>query len=317
MNHFIAGSSDEVVAVGSHCTKPTSPPGSGIRCHSLWMRFGRTQALAGMSLDIAEGEAVGIIGRNGCGKSTLFRCIVGLEVPDQGHVEIGGGLSRLQWLEMLGFVPDTLSAYDWMSCGQVIEFVAAHQPRFDPGWCRELERLLAIDRKAVVRSLSRGMQARLAMVLGLLHNPQYVLLDEPLLGVDVLTQDLALETLSRLRSRAGTTMLIASHQVGDLARIVDRVVFMDRGAVVECVAAESLMGGTLRVLVRGVPRDWTPPFEVVLSRWIDGAAVLTVEGDAVLVESAIRSQFPDAAVQCLPLSIHDACADRLRAMEVH
>jgi ABC-2 type transport system ATP-binding protein len=306
MNQLIAGSSDEVMVVGSDRIESASSPGSGIHCRSLSIRFGRTQALAGMTLEIAEGEAVGIIGRNGCGKSTLFRCIVGLEVPDQGHVEIGGGLSRLQWLEMLGFVPDTLSAYDWMSCGQAIEFVAAHQPRFDPGWCRELERLLAIDRKAVVRSLSRGMQARLAMVLGLLHNPQYVLLDEPLLGVDVLTQDLALEALSRLRSRAGTTMLIASHQVGDLARIVR-----------ESVAAESLMGGTLRVLVRGVPRDWTPPFEVVLSRWIDGAAVLTVEGDAVLVECAIRSQFPDAVVQYLPLSIHDACADRLRAMEVH
>jgi ABC-2 type transport system ATP-binding protein len=293
--------------------------GTALHCRGLSLRFGSVQALDGLDLDIAPGESVGIVGRNGAGKSTLFRCIVGTELPDAGSVRCTPGLSRVEFLSRTGFVPDALSAYDWMTAGQAIDYVAALQPRFDAAWSAELTRLLAVDRSAKVRTLSRGMQARLAFVLGLSHRPELVLLDEPLLGVDAVTHDAVLETLARMRSELGATMLIASHQLGDIARLTDRVVFIDRGRVAESIATDELVSHTVRIVARGLPRTWMPDAGVIHARWQQEVAVLTVHGDLddiAAVERGILGEHPEARLERVALSIHEACADRLRAMEV-
>lgn len=295
---------------------PTESRGLALRCRGLALRFGRTQALAGLDLELAPGESVGIVGRNGAGKSTLFRCIVGTESPDAGSVDSTPKLARIDFLARVGFVPDTLSAYDWMTAGQAIDFVAALQPRFDAAWSAELSALLAIDRSAKVRTLSRGMQARLAFVLGLSHRPGLVLLDEPLLGVDAVTHDVLLETLARMRFELGATMLIASHQLGDIARLTDRVVFIDRGRITESVATDELVSSTVRLQVRGLPRDWVPGKGIIHARWQGDVAVLTVCSDIEEVERNIHSAHPGVSLERLALSINEACADRLRAMEV-
>lgn len=290
-------------------------PWLALRCRGLRLRFGRVHALDGLDLDVAPGESVGIVGRNGAGKSSLFRCIVGAEVPDAGAVTTEPALGRMEFLAHTGFVPDTLSAYDWMTAGDAIGFVAALQPRFDPAWSAELQRLLGIDASARVRSLSRGMQARLAFVLGLSHRPNLVLLDEPLLGVDAVTHDAVLELLARLRVQTGCTMLVASHQLGDLARLTDRVVFVDRGRVVESVPTDDLVSGTRRVIVRGAPASWHPGEGAILVRRDADATIVTVRGDGAALVAALAAAHPAAGAELVDLSINEACADRLRAME--
>jgi ABC-2 type transport system ATP-binding protein len=202
-----------------------------------------------------------------------------------------------------------------MTCGSAIEFVARLQPSFDRSWSDRLVRALAIDRAARVTDLSRGMQARLAFVLGLSHRPGLVLLDEPLLGVDVVTHDVVLELLASLRAETGCTLLVASHQLGDLARLTDRVAFMDRGRIHSIVDTESLTGGTCRLAVRGVPADWAPPVPSILVRRGDEAVVVTVDGDGHAVAAEIRGAHAEARVDVTVLSINEACADRMRALE--
>jgi ABC-2 type transport system ATP-binding protein len=294
---------------------PEPGPSLALHCRGLKLRFGRVHALDGLDLDIASGESVGIVGRNGAGKSTLFRCIVGAELSDAGTVTTRPALDRLEFLSRTGFVPDTLSAYDWMTAGDAIRFVAALQPRFDPAWSAELQRLLGIDPAAPVRSLSRGMQARLAFVLGLSHRPDLVLLDEPLLGVDAVTHDAVLEMLARLRAQSGCTMVVASHQLGDLARLTDRVVFVDRGRVVESVPTDELVTGTRRMIVHGAPADWQPGDAAILVRRESEATVVTIRGDGAALAAALAAAHPGARVEFVDLSINEACADRLRAME--
>jgi energy-coupling factor transporter ATP-binding protein EcfA2 len=176
-------------------------------------------------------------------------------------------------------------------------------------------RALAIDRAARVTDLSRGMQARLAFVLGLSHRPGLVLLDEPLLGVDVVTHDVVLELLAALRAETGCTLLVASHQLGDLARLTDRVAFMDRGRIHSIVDTESLTGGTCRLAVRGVPADWAPPVPSILVRRVGDAVVVTVDGDGRALAAEIRGAHAGAQVDVTVLSINEACADRMRALE--
>ena len=313
-------SRDSAVLRGSDQASSSQNPGKDaieLRCTGLSLRFGKVRALDGIDLTIAPGECVGVVGRNGAGKSTLFRSIIGAETPDAGRIETTPAMSRVEFLARTGFVPDTLAVYDWMTAGQAIDFVAALQPRFDPSWSAELQSILGIDRAVKVRDLSRGMQARLAFVLGLSHRPDLVLLDEPLLGVDAVTHDAVLEVLARMRAVQGCTMLIASHQLGDLARLSDRVVFLDRGRIVEECETDELVTGTRRLIVRGAPPEWSPPTlpALILVRRQDGACILTVRGDPSPIRTAVESALPFARVEEIALSIHEACADRLRAME--
>lgn len=317
---------------------PTAVP-LGLECRELALAFGRIRALDGLTLSVAPGESVGIVGRNGAGKSTLFRCIIGAETPDAGTVQVTPALDRLAFLARTGFVPDTLSAYDWMRSQDAIEYVARLQPAFDRAWSMELCALLGIDRGRRVRDLSRGGQARLAFVLGLSHRPDLVLLDEPLLGVDAVTHDAVLELLARMRATQGCTMLVASHQLGDLARLTDRIVILDRGRLVESIPTDELVMGTKRLVVRGVPEAWSPPFDAILTRRQGEAIVVTIrEGhctggerygatdadravehsgaDARASIAAIVAAHPGATVELIDLSINEACADRLRALEV-
>jgi ABC-2 type transport system ATP-binding protein len=291
--------------------------GIALRCSGLSLRFGKVRALDGLDLTLAPGECVGVVGRNGAGKSTLFRSIIGAESPDSGRIETTPAMTRVEFLARTGFVPDALAIYDWMKAGQAIDFMASLQPRFDQAWSIELQSVLGIDRAARVRDLSRGMQARLAFVLGLSHRPDLVLLDEPLLGVDAVTHDAVLEVLARMRAVQGCTMLIASHQLGDLARISDRVVFLDRGRIVEECQIDELVTGTHRLIVSGVADDWSPPRSsaVILARCQGSAHILTIRGDSAPIQSAIVAANPAARIEQVALSIHEACADRLRALE--
>ena len=281
-------------------TTTSSVSALGLECRDLALSFGRVRALDGFNLTLTAGEAVGIVGRNGAGKSTLFRAIIGAESLERGTILSTPSLTRLHLLARTGFVPDTLSAYDWMSVGESIAYVAALQPNFDAAWSRELQALLELDLDVRVRNLSRGMQARLAFALGLSHKPDLVLLDEPLLGVDAVTHDAVLEMLARMRATHQCTMLIASHQLGDLARLTDR-----------------LASGSTRLIVRGLSLEWKPNFDRVHFRRQDGACVLTLQGDVEPAIKAILANEPRAQFERVTLSINEACADRLRAMEAH
>jgi ABC-2 type transport system ATP-binding protein len=298
-------------------TTTSSVSALGLECRGLALSFGRVRALDGFNLTLNAGEAVGIVGRNGAGKSTLFRAIIGAESLERGTILSTPSLTRLHLLARTGFVPDTLSAYDWMSVGESIAYVAALQPNFDAAWSCELQALLELDLDVRVRNLSRGMQARLAFVLGLSHKPDLVLLDEPLLGVDAVTHDAVLEMLARMRATHQCTMLIASHQLGDLARLTDRVVFMDRGRDVSSINTDELASGSTRLIVRGLSLEWKPNFDCVHFRRQDGACVLTLQGDVEPAIKAILANEPRAQFERVTLSINEACADRLRAMEAH
>ena len=313
-------SSDPMGESSGKAVLSSHPPGANamsLTCTGLSVRFGKVRALDGLGLSIAPGECVGVVGRNGAGKSTLFRSIIGAETPDAGRVETTPAMSRVEFLSRTGFVPDTLAVYDWMTAGQAIDFVASLQPRFDPSWSAELQSILGIDRAAKVRDLSRGMQARLAFVLGLSHRPDLVLLDEPLLGVDAVTHDAVLEVLARMRAVQGCTMLIASHQLGDLARLADRIVFLDRGRIIEQCETDELVTGTHRLIVHGASGNWSAPASgsIILVRRQDAAHILTVRGDPASIRREIERGQPGTRIEQVALSIHEACADRLRALE--
>ncbi len=289
----------------------------GVACSGIRKRYGKSIALDGLDLTIDPGVAMGLVGRNGAGKSTLFRVLLGMELPDAGEARrLPEPLADREFLARTGYVPDQLSVYDWMTVGSAIDYVGKLQPRFDRAWSDELVRSLGLDRTKKVTALSRGMQARLAFVLGLSHRPQLLLLDEPLLGVDAVSHDAILETLARLRNEVNASMLIASHSLGDLARLTDRIAFIDRGRIIEEVATDDIVAQTKRLIMRPQPTSFIVPPETVHAVARDGALVLTVRGFTRELLERVRAALPGVHVDVVDLTIAEACADRMRAMEV-
>ncbi|SFR26275.1 amino acid ABC transporter ATP-binding protein, PAAT family [Lentzea waywayandensis] len=206
--------------------------------------FGSLEVLRGVSLNVAAGEVVVVLGPSGSGKSTLLRTINHLEKVDRGFITIdgaligyqrrGGKLHELKEREILkqrkdiGFVFQNFNLFPHLTALENIAEVA------DPVQARHfLERVGLVDKAdAYPRQLSGGQQQRVAIARALATQPKVVLFDEPTSALD---PELVGEVLDVLRdlARSGTTMVVVTHEIGFAREVADRIVFMDDGVIVE------------------------------------------------------------------------------------
>jgi ABC-2 type transport system ATP-binding protein len=209
-----------------------------VRATGLVKRYDRTLALAGLDLDIAQGEIFGLVGPNGAGKTTALRILSTLLVPDSGDAEIAGASVRRNPNDVrrvLGFMPDVFGVYDDMKVWEYLDFFArcygipADKRRRMVGDLLDLVDL-GPKRDTYVQGLSRGMQQRLCLAHTLVHDPLVLLLDEPASGLDPRARVELRELLRELRS-LGKTILISSHILPELEELCTSVAIIDRGAV--------------------------------------------------------------------------------------
>jgi len=200
-------------------------------------RAGRVRALDGVSLALEPGEAVGIIGPNGAGKTTLFGCLLGFLRPDSGRITIDGRApDDLAIRALTGYLPERLVMDRWMSGRDFLAYHHALAGR--PARDRGAECAAALERVGLepgagrkeIRSYSRGMLQRLGLAQALLGEPRLLFLDEPISGVDPGGVLLFRRLLAEQRAR-GATLLVNSHQLVEVERLCDRVVFVERGRV--------------------------------------------------------------------------------------
>lgn len=210
-----------------------------IDVRKLILRFGQRIAVDGVDLSARGGEVLGLVGPNGAGKTSIMSCMIGLRRPCRGRVIVAGvdvirhpAAVRAR----IGWVPQELSVYPSLSVIDNLRiFAGVHGLRGAParsriGWALDVARLEERSRDRVAR-LSSGMQRRLNLVCGLLHDPAVVLCDEPVVGVDAQSRNHIFATLRELAA-TGKTLVYTSHQVGDVEALCDRVVILDRGRVV-------------------------------------------------------------------------------------
>lgn len=188
--------------------------------------------LSAITLDIPAGSVVGLVGRNGAGKSSLLRCLAGLTEPTTGQSFLLGCPSvnlTDAVCERLGYVAQTPDLFDWMEVDELLQAIGAAYPR----WTLERARTLAarfdlrVDRD--VGGLSGGDQQKLAVVLALAHDPDLLLLDEPVASLDPLTRREFMRALFSSGDERPRTMIISSHILSDLERLVSHVAFLRDG----------------------------------------------------------------------------------------
>jgi ABC-2 type transport system ATP-binding protein len=234
-----------------------------VRATGLVKRYDRTLAVAGLDLDVPEGEIFGLVGPNGAGKTTILRILATLLEPTAGDAEIAGASVRRQPNEVrrvLGFMPDVFGVYDDMKVWEYLDFfarcygIAANRRRQMIADLLELVDL-ADKRDTYVQGLSRGMQQRLCLAHTLVHDPQVLLLDEPASGLDPRARVELRELLRELRS-LGKTILISSHILPELEELCTSVAIVDRGQVlaqgrVSDIERRLRVGAVLRARVLG------------------------------------------------------------------
>ena len=203
-----------------------------VETDGLTKTFSGARALDGVDLSLPRHSIVGLIGRNGSGKTTLVRHIVGLYLPTAGTCStLGTPSHRLgpSELSRIGVVHQENRLLEWMRVGQHLHFVGSFYKR----WDRDLERRLLdefeLDAGQRVGKLSGGDLQKLAIILAVCHRPQLLLLDEPLAGLDPIVREQVLNYLVETLDEETHTIVVSSHILRDIERIVDRVVCLDRG----------------------------------------------------------------------------------------
>jgi ABC-2 type transport system ATP-binding protein len=206
-------------------------------------RFGKNTALESVSLTLPARSLVGLVGRNGSGKTTLLRHIVGLFLPTSGECRTFGvptaklGASEL---ERIGFAQQRDNFLDWMRARQLISYVSAFYPKWDKYLERSLIDLLDIDPEARIGTASPGNLQKISLLLATCHHPELLLLDEPLSELDPVARNSVLSVLLERFAADNVTMIISSHLLFDLERIVDRIVCLEKGKIVADTALDKL-----------------------------------------------------------------------------
>ena len=204
-------------------------------------------SLQGVDLTVNEGEVVGFIGKNGAGKSTTIRALLGLFPTDGGEASVLGcpsaNLSRASGAELkeqIGVVFDTLSLPDHLRIADVGRIYAYAYGNWDARRFARMIAELGLDAKKTVKSLSRGMGMKLSLACALCHDARLLILDEATAGLDPMARDEILDELRDFVAAPGHAILISSHITSDLERIADRVVCIDEGSIVFDLPKDSI-----------------------------------------------------------------------------
>jgi ABC-2 type transport system ATP-binding protein len=208
---------------------------SALSARGLEKRYGATSALAGVDVEVAEGELVGLLGPNGAGKSTLVKIACGLVRPTRGEAEVcGAPAGSLEARRRLGYLAELFRFPGWYSADELLEL---HQrlAGSQGGVAERAELLelvgLADARTRRVEEMSKGMQQRLGIAQALIGAPPLLLLDEPTSALDPVGRRTVRLLLEELRRR-GTSVLLNSHLLSEIELVCDRVVILLRGKVV-------------------------------------------------------------------------------------
>jgi len=243
-----------------------------VRAVGVTFSYGRDEVLAGVDLAVGAGEFVALVGPNGSGKSTLLRVLLGLTQPTAGTVELFGlAPARLRDRRRLGYVPQRATVPDHLPA--TVEEVVAAGCLSERGWRRGLRRsdrddvahalesVALLDRAGdPLRELSGGQQQRVLIAKALVSNPELLILDEPVAGVDTESQALFRDALVHLVEHHGAGVLLVSHELGAVADDLDRVLVLRRGTIVFDGPPSDLVS---RGVSLGVHRDDLP-------MWLEG-----------------------------------------------
>ena len=198
-------------------------------------RFKEKTVLDQLDFAVPRGSVTGLLGKNGAGKTTLLKCALGLQTPQAGTITVLGEDSRSlsgAAKARLAYVPQEVSLYPWMKIRQVVAYTAAFYPRWNSSLIERLIKEWEINPEDKVGPLSTGQLQKLGILLALGHEPDLLILDEPVASLDPAARRQFLATLLEIAVTGDRTVLFSTHITSDLERVADRVAVLKDGRIV-------------------------------------------------------------------------------------
>ena len=210
-----------------------------LECKHLYKEFDNKQILKDINLKIPRGKIIGLLGKNGTGKSTLIKLINDLLTPTSGEILINGEKPGVKSKEIISYLPERTYLDKEMTIKQVIKYFEEFYKNFDTQKAIKLLKDLNLDINTKISKMSKGMQEKLQLILVMSRNAELYVLDEPLGGVDPATRDYILDTILSNFSE-GASVIISTHLISDIERILDEVIFIDNGEIIITSSADEL-----------------------------------------------------------------------------
>jgi ABC-2 type transport system ATP-binding protein len=206
--------------------------------HRLTKYYDRRRVVDGLDLRITQGVVYGLLGRNGAGKSTAIKMLLGMVHPDSGRAEVLGENSlelRPETRARIAYLAEGHPLYTWMTVGEAARFTRAFYPTWDGRLLEQILDHFELSRRAKIRRLSNGQRAQVSLALTVATDPELLILDDPTLGLDTVVRRDFLESLIQIIQRRGRTILFSSHILGDVERVADRIGVLVNGVLrVDC-----------------------------------------------------------------------------------
>jgi ABC-2 type transport system ATP-binding protein len=292
-------------------TQPT------VETDQLTRRFGHRLAVDHLNLRIPTGSVYGLIGPNGAGKTTTIKLLMHMLQATSGAARIFGlDVTRQQpaLRQRVGYVPELHFIYRWMRVHEAISFCQAFYTNWNDQRCAELLKLFDLDVDKKVRALSKGMVAKLALLLGLAHEPKLLILDEPTSGLDPLVREEFLDGVLRVLCDGEQTVLFSSHMLSDVQRLADRVGIIYEGCLLADCAMDELLQSTkrVRVVLANGTAPGPPPEGTVWQRLEHRQWILTVHGFGRDAIEQLQRRHPAASIDVSDLSLEDIFKDFIK-----
>ena len=202
-----------------------------LECINVNKSFGDKNILKDINLKITRGKIIGLLGKHGTGKTTLIKLINDLLTPTSGQILVNGKEVGVESKKIISYLPERTYLDKSMTIDKVIEYFEDFYDNFDTEKARKLLQDLDLDTTQKISKMSKGMQEKLQLVLVMSRRADLYILDEPLGGVDPATRDYILDTILT-NFNEGASVIISTHLIADIERILDEVIFIDKGKII-------------------------------------------------------------------------------------
>jgi ABC-2 type transport system ATP-binding protein len=264
-----------MVAMNSHAAAQNGDghTASIVELKNVTRRFGEKLALDDVSFRVPAGSVVGLVGENGAGKTTLIKHILGLLKVQSGSVRVFGldpVADPVGVLSRIGYLSEEPDMPGWMRVHELMRYIAAFYPTWDPDYAEQLRREFDLDPAAKIKQLSKGQRARAGLLIALAYRPQLLLLDEPSSGLDPIVRRDILGAIIRTIADEGRTVLFSSHLLSEVERVSDEVAMIRAGRILFCDSLDRIKETHARVTLQFPNPQPTPPSLTGALAW-DGA----------------------------------------------
>lgn len=210
-----------------------------VKVEYLFKSYGKKTVLDGISFELKAGEIVGLLGPNGSGKTTLIKILTGLIKDHKGTVTIDGEAPGVHTKEIVAFLPDKSYLPDWMKPVDAINYFADFYKDFDKEKATDMMQRFGVDMNQRLKTMSKGQQEKVNLILVICRRAKVYILDEPLGGLDPASRSAILDFILENYSK-DATMLLSTHLVNDVERVFNRVLMINNGNLVVNMPIEEI-----------------------------------------------------------------------------